>query len=340
MKDKLKKMQTQAIEAIKKSKGLKELEKVHLKYFGRKAGALNTVLKGLKDLSVEQKKEIGQLANQIKTTIEQEIDKRNKEIADEEIIQKVDKEWVDITLPGNKKDIGSLHPITQIQYEIEDIFTSMGFNVFDGPEIESDFYNFQAANIPPDHPARDMQDTFWLEDNNILRTHTTASQVRAMEMYGAPLRVIVPGRVFRYENTDASHENTFNQIEGLMVDKEISMANLISVMKTLVEGVLKREVKIRVRPGFFAFVEPGIEMDINCEICDGAGCKVCKNTGWLELLPAGLVHPNVLKAGGVDPGKYMGFAFGLGLDRLVMMKYGIEDIRHFNSGDLRFLKQF
>ena len=340
MKEKLIKMQKQALDAIAKAKNSADLEKIHLKYFGRKSGALNSVLKNLKDLSDKQKKEIGMTANVIKVSIEEATQKKRKEFGDEEITQKVEKEWIDITAPGEKKEIGAINPILQVQYEIEDIFTSLGFTIYDGPELESDYYNFQAVNVPQDHPARDMQDTFWLDDNNLLRTHTSASQVRAMEAYGAPLKVIVPGRVFRFEATDASHENTFYQVEGLMIDKNISIANLISVMTTLVSGILKREVKIRVRPGYFPFVEPGFELDINCAICQGAGCKVCKHSGWLELLPAGMVHPNVLRAGGVDPEVYSGFAFGLGLDRLAMMKYGIEDIRHFLSGDLRFLKQF
>jgi len=217
----------------------------------------------------------------------------------------------------------------------------------DGPELESDFYNFVAVNIPPNHPARDMQDTFYIDKKNmdgeydlVMRTHTSSVQVRAMQKYGAPLRCVVPGKCFRCEAIDACHEHTFYQMEGLMIDKNISLANLISVMKELLSGIFKKEMEIRVRPGFFAFVEPGLELDIKCTICGGKGCPSCKNSGWLELLPSGMVHPKVLEYGGIDPKKYSGFAFGLGLTRLAMMKYGIDDIRLFNGGDLRFLEQF
>ena len=216
----------------------------------------------------------------------------------------------------------------------------MGFEIHDGPEVETDYYNFEALNIPKHHPARDMQDTFWTEDGNLLRTHTSAIQVRAMEKVTPPFRIVGPGRVFRYESTDASHENTFYQVEGMMVDREITVAHLIFVMKELLKEIFHREVTVRLRPGYFPFVEPGFELDIHCLICGGKGCSVCKQSGWVELLPCGLVHPNVLRMGGIDPEEWSGFAFGLGLNRLIMMKYGINDIRHFLSGDIRFLKQF
>jgi phenylalanyl-tRNA synthetase alpha chain len=216
----------------------------------------------------------------------------------------------------------------------------MGFEILDGPEVETDYYNFEALNIPPYHPARDMQDTFWTEDGNLLRTHTSAIQIRGMERLKPPFRVIGPGRVFRYESIDASHENTFYQVEGMMIDKDISVAHLIYFMKTLLKEIFKRDITIRLRPGYFPFVEPGFELDIQCLICGGKGCSVCKYSGWLELLPCGLVQPNVLRYGKIDPDKWSGFAFGLGLNRLVMMRYGINDIRHFLSGDIRFLYQF
>jgi len=253
-------------------------------------------------------------------------------------------DWLDVTLtkPGLLQEYqrGHLHPISQIQYEIEDIFTSMGFEILDGPEVETDYYNFEALNIPPYHPARDMQDTFWTEDGNLLRTHTSAIQIRGMERLKPPFRVIGPGRVFRYESIDASHENTFYQVEGMMIDKDISVAHLIYFMKTLLKEIFKRNITIRLRPGYFPFVEPGFELDIQCLICGGKGCSVCKYSGWLELLPCGLVQPNVLRYGKIYPDKWSGFAFGLGLNRLVMMRYGINDIRHFLSGDIRFLYQF
>jgi phenylalanyl-tRNA synthetase alpha chain len=231
--------------------------------------------------------------------------------------------------------MGSVHPVTAVQWEIERAFERLGFTVEAGPEMESEYNNFEALNIPATHPARDMQDTFWTKRGMVLRTHTSPVQFRAMKKFGAPLRIIAPGRCFRQETVDASHETTFHQVEGLVIDVGISIPNLIAMAKTLLTEVMKREVELRVRPGYFPFVEPGIEIDMNCQICDGKGCATCGQSGWLEILPAGMVHPNVLVAGGIDIEKYTGFAFGLGLTRLAMMKYGIKDIRVLNAGDLR-----
>jgi len=230
---------------------------------------------------------------------------------------------------------GSVHPVTAVQWEIEDILGRLGFVVVAGPEMETDYYNFEALNIPAMHPARDMQDTFWLANGWLLRTHTSPCQVRAMERLGPPLRIIAPGRCFRYETEDASHANTFFQLEGLMIDRNISIANLIAVMKLILSEIFHHEVRIRLRPGYFPFVEPGFELDMECGICGGAGCATCKKSGWIEILPCGMVHPNVLRFGNIDPHEYTGFAFGLGLTRLAMMKYGMRDIRGLNSGDLR-----
>lgn len=241
----------------------------------------------------------------------------------------------DPTLPGPLAVRGSLHPVTAVQWEVEDILARLGFVVVAGPEMETEYYNFEALNIPAMHPARDMQDTFWLDTGRLLRTHTSPCQVRAMEKLGAPLRVIAPGRCFRYETEDASHANTFHQLEGLMIDRGISIANLIAVMKLILTEIFHRDVKVRLRPGFFPFVEPGFELDMSCAICEGAGCPTCKRSGWVEILPCGMVHPNVLRFGGIDPDHYTGFAFGLGLTRLAMMRYGVRDIRGLNSGDLR-----
>ncbi len=241
----------------------------------------------------------------------------------------------DPTLPGAVIARGSVHPVTAVQWEVEDILARLGFVVVGGPEMETDYYNFEALNIPAMHPARDMQDTFWLDNGRLLRTHTSPCQVRAMERLGPPLRIIAPGRVFRYETEDASHGNTFHQLEGLMIDRGISIANLIAVMKLILSEVFHREVKVRLRPGYFPFVEPGFELDMSCAICGGTGCATCKRSGWVEILPCGMVHPNVLRFGGIDPHEYTGFAFGMGLTRLAMMKYGIRDIRVLNSGDLR-----
>ncbi len=340
----LQKLKIEASEAIANAKSIQELEQAELKYFGRKEGQLNNILKSLKELDLEEKKKFGQLANEIKEELVLLIVNKKNELQKIEIAQELENDFIDTSLPGKKIAKGSLHPLSIVQYELEDLFKSLGFMVLDGPELESDYYNFEALNIPVDHPARDTQDTFYVKNQEnekmVLRTHTSPVQVRAMQKYGAPLRAVVPGRVFRYESIDASHDNTFNQLEGIMIDKNISITNLIAVMKTLLKGIFKKDVKVRLRPGYFPFVEPGFELDINCLICGGKGCSVCKQTGWVELLPCGMVHPNVLRAGGIDPNEYSGFAFGLGLTRLVMMRYGIDDIRHINSADLRFVKQF
>jgi phenylalanyl-tRNA synthetase alpha chain len=288
----------------------------------------------------EERKRIGMLLNDAKQRIEAALDVRKQEFDTLVLRARLDAEWVDLTLPAPGPRRGHLHPITRIQRELEDLFVSLGFTVLDGPEVETEYYNFDALNIPRDHPARDMQDTFWLDGGNLLRTHTSPVQARGMERLGPPLRMIAPGRVFRNESVDASHEHTFYQIEGMMIDRDVSVAHLLYFMKTLLTAVFQREVTVRLRPGFFPFVEPGFELDIQCLICGGPGCPVCKQSGWVEQLGCGLVHPNVLRTSGIDPEEWSGFAFGLGLTRLVMMRYGIDDIRHLNGGDLRFLEQF
>ena len=328
----LKKDFLDALGQVKDAQGLAELE---LKYFSRK-GSLNQLLKGLQTVAQEERARFGRLANQLKQELT-ELYKKARQQYEQSPRHRL---AFDETWPGKLPKIGHLHPQTLIQRQLEQIFKQLGFRVLDGPEVESDYYNFTALNIPADHPAREMQDTFWLTNGHLLRTHTSPVQVRALQKYGAPFRGVVPGRVFRYEATDASHEHTFYQMEGLMVDRNITVANLIAVMKLLLESIFQRDVEVRLRPGYFPFVEPGFELDIRCLICDGKGCSVCKKTGWVELIPCGLVHPNVLKEGGLDPQVFTGFAFGLGLTRLVMMKYGIDDIRLLLGSDLRFLKQF
>ncbi len=341
MKDKLIQLKNKVLEELKSVKNGEVLRDLEIKYLGRK-GELTGILRGIASLTDEEKKKIGGLANEIK----KELHIKFKEVKDIIEGSREEQDFIDVTLPGEKYKQGHLHPLTKVQNELEDLFTSLGFMVLDGPELESDFYNFEALNIPPSHPARDMQDTFYIDSGEdkecdmVMRTHTSPVQVRAMRKYGAPFRGVVPGRTFRCESIDACHDHTFDQMEGLMIDENISLANLIAVMKELLRGIFKKDIKVRVRPGYFPFVEPGVELDIECTICGGKKCPTCKNTGWLELLPAGMVHPNVLKYGGIDSDKYSGFAFGLGLTRLVMMKYGVDDIRLFNSGDLRFLNQF
>jgi phenylalanyl-tRNA synthetase alpha chain len=315
------------------------LEAVRVDAVGRK-GALAEISKGMGKLSPEERKRIGMLLNDAKQRIEGALDARKQEFDAIALRARLDAEWVDLTLPAPGPRRGHLHPITRIQRELEDLFISLGFTVLDGPEVETEYYNFDALNIPRDHPARDMQDTFWLDGGNLLRTHTSPVQVRGMERLGPPLRMIAPGRVFRNESVDASHEHTFYQLEGMMIDRDVSVAHLLYFMKTLLTAIFQREVTVRLRPGYFPFVEPGFELDIQCLICGGPGCPVCKQSGWVELLPCGLVNPNVLRTSGIDPEEWGGFAFGLGLTRLVMMRYGIDDIRHLHGGDLRFLEQF
>jgi len=336
---KLEKFLEEAQSAIQETKDLHSISELRVKYLGRKS-EIASILKQLGSLPPEERPRIGKISNDVKQKIDQALVRRSEELSDTLFETVGNREKIDITEPGTKTDIGHLHPITQIRMELEDIFTSMGFTIATGPEVELDYYNFEGLNIPRDHPARDIQDTFWTTEGSLLRTHTSNVQVRTMDTFSPPIRVVSPGRVFRYEETDASHEHTFYQVEGLMVDENISVSNLIAVMKTMLKEVFRREVKVRLRPGYFPFVEPGFELDIDCQICGGRGCPVCKYSGWVEFLGCGLVHPNVLEMGGIDSKRYSGFAFGMGLDRLVMTKYGIDDIRLFHRGDLRFLEQF
>lgn len=313
-------------------------------FIGKK-GALAGVMNGLKSASLETKKAVGAEANRLKALFTQAIEEKAQALETAAVNETLKSRRVDLSLRNSLTEAGSdsggYHPVTLIQREIEDIFLSMGFEVLDGPHIEDEFHNFEALNIPDTHPARDMQDTFWFKDMaHLLRTHTSAIQIRGMENHRPPFKFVGPGKVFRCESVDASHEMVFHQIEGMMIGTDISVANLIYFMKTLLTQIFGKTVEVRLRPGFFPFVEPGFELDIKCLICGGRGCSVCKQQGWLELLPCGMVHPNVLRAGGIDPEVYNGFAFGLGLDRLVMMRYGIDDIRHIHSGDLRFIEQF
>jgi phenylalanyl-tRNA synthetase alpha chain len=339
MKEILKNIKNEAFKAIKEARSLQQLKDIHDFYVGRKKGKLTEILKSLKNLSIKDKRVFGPFANEIKQELQKKIELKKDELTKESIDLK--KEKIDFSLPGEKTNLlANLHPISQIQYEVEDLFTSMGFMILDGPELESEYYNFDSVNMPFYHPARDTQDTFWVTDKFLMRTQTSSVQIRALEEYGAPLKAIVPGRVFRAEEQDASHSHTFYQVEGLMVDKNISVANLIGAMKAILSKIFNHDVVIRLRPGYFPFVEPAFELDIQCMICKGVGCPTCKNNGWIELIPCGMIHPNVLKYGDVDPHEYSGFAFGLGLDRLVMMRYRISDIRYFLKGDIRFLKQF
>ncbi len=302
------------------------------KYLGKKS-RFSEIMSSLKNMSVSEKKEFGSLINNTKKEMEEKIN--NKIISLESKSNILFDDTVVYETP-----IGSLHPVTIVAKEVTDILKRMGFTVVSGPEMETEYYNFEALNVPKDHPARDMQDTYYLSNGMVLRTQTSDNQIHAMENYGAPLRICAPGRTFRNEDLDANHENTFFQIEGMVIDEDVSIENLMYVMQELLKNIFKTELKVRLRPGFFPFTEPSYEMDMSCVICGGKGCPTCKNSGWIELIGCGMVHPNVLKAGGIDASKYSGFAFGIGLTRLAMMKYKISDIRGLNSGDIRYLSNF
>ena len=337
--DSIERQETLFLARIEAAATLEEVESARVEALGRK-GALTLVSKEMGKLVPEDRARAGKLLNSAKQKLEAAIEAKAKAFETAKLNARLEAEWLDLTLPAPGPQRGHLHPITRIQRELESLFASLGFAVLDGPEVETEYHNFDALNIPPDHPARDMQDTFWLDGGNLLRTHTSPVQVRGMERLGPPLRMIAPGRVFRNESVDASHEHTFYQLEGMMIDRDVSVANLIYFMKTLLSSIFHREVTVRLRPGYFPFVEPGFELDIQCLICGGPGCAVCKQSGWVELLPCGLVNPNVLRMSGIDPAEWNGFAFGLGLTRLAMMRYGIGDIRQLQGGDLRFLEQF
>lgn len=346
MENKLKDIKNKVLNEVSKIKDLKDFQALEKKYLGRK-GEFTNLIKEVKNLAEDKRPIVGRFANDVKLEMETAFTKA-KEIFDIAVDDAKDiVSSFDPTLKIKKDNIGHLHPSTIVQNKVVDIFNSMGFMVLDAPELESEYYNFEALNIPKTHPARDMQDTYFIKTDKkskkseklVLRTHTSAKQVRAIEEFGAPLRAIFPGKCFRNEATDASHDNTFYQLEGLMIGKDISISNLVAVMNNLLSEVFNREVKTRLRPGYFPFVEPGFELDINCLICGGTGCSVCGD-GWVELMPCGLVHPKVLEAGGLDSKEWTGFAFGMGLTRLVMMLYEINDIRLLQSGDLRFTRQF
>ena len=339
MKDKVTQLRRQFNEALEQAKTSEDMNPVRVAFLGKK-GEIAALMTQLKTAAPEVKKELGKEINLFKAYAEKSITEtvtRLQKMEQDEALRRA--ECYDVSLPTIYPG-GSYHPITLVQREIEDIFVGMGFTVEDYVEITDDYHCFEALNIPKHHPARDMQDTYYLSNGQLLKTQTSAAQNMIMKKYGAPLRAIFPGRCFRNESIDACHENTFFQVEGMVIDENISVSNLIYTLKTMLSEVFQRDISVRLRPGFFPFVEPGFELDINCLICGGEGCPSCKNSGWLELCPCGMIHPNVLKAGGIDTEKSTGFAFWLGLTRLAMMKYGIKDIRTLNSGDLKALSQF
>ena len=350
MKIDLKKLENKAKKDLKSAKNLKELDEAFKMSLGR-SGELTEVLRSLSKLSKAQRVKTGKEANILRNVLKDEFEKRAFELEQEEVRSKQEGEWIDTSAPGKKVQKGHLHPLTLTHRKIREVFSAMGFAVVEGPEMESEWYNFDALNIPADHPARDLWDTFWLkankgqkvskkEEKTLLRTHTSPVQVRHMEGNNPPLMIIAPGRVFRYEATDAHHNFDFFQLEGLVIGKDISVAHFRAILLEFYCRFFGKEVNIRLRPSFFSFTEPSFEVDMSCIICNQKGCSSCGHTGWLEMMGAGMVHPNVLKAAGYMPGKWQGFAFGMGLDRLVMMKYKVDDVRLLLSGDIRFLEQF
>ena len=338
MEDKIREIKMEFDKRVIDANSMEQIEALRVEFLGKK-GKVTDLMQGLRDVPAESRRDVGIAINNLKQYIEGLLESKILEAKKMELEKEINSaERIDITLPSEEK-LGSLHPITIVQKEVEEIFKSMGFMVEDGNEVETEFNNFDAVNVPRNHPARDMQDTFWLDNGEVLKTQTSAGQNRILRKYGAPLRVIFPGRCFRNESVDASHENTFFQLEGMMVGKDINVANLIYFMKTMLSKVLKKDVDVRLRPGFFPFTEPSFELDVTCPFCGGKGCPTCKQGGWIELCPCGMIHPEVLRMGGVDASKYQGFAFGLGLTRLAMMKYNIKEIRTFNSGNIPFLSQ-
>ena len=337
MKERIEQLRVEFNGELALAASMESLEELRITYLGKK-GQVAALMQQLR--FAEDKKAAGQLINDFKNEVEAAIGEARENARQREIEAKVREAKKYNPTLSYPRELGSYHPITLATREVEEVFVSMGFTIENYDEIVDDYKCFEALNIPKHHPARDMQDTYYLDNGQLLKTHTSAAQNYIMKKYGAPLRAIFPGRCFRNESTDACHENTFFQMEGMMIDENISISNLIYFMKTMLSEVFRRDVKVRLRPGFFPFVEPGFELDINCEICGGDGCPSCKNSGWLELCPCGMIHPNVLSEGGIDTEKYSGFAFGLGLTRLAMMKYGVKDIRDFNSGSLKALSQF
>ena len=339
MKEQLEAIRQEAEAALQTCTDAKQLDAIRVQYLGKK-GALTAILKQMGKLSAEERPVMGQLANAVRSDIESAITKQQAAIAEAALEQKLQSETLDITLPGKQKKIGGLHPLTIVENEIKEIFLGMGFSVADGPEVEYDYYNFEALNLPPDHPARDTQDTFYITDNILLRTQTSSVQVHVMEQQKPPIRVISPGRVFRSDAIDATHSPLVHQVEGLVVDKGITMADLKGTLELLMQRLYGDDCKIRLRPHHFPFTEPSAEVDVMCYNCYGKGCRLCKGEGYIELLGAGMVHPKVLEGCGIDSNVYSGFAFGLGLERIVMRRYNIQDMRLLFENDYRFLEQF
>lgn len=342
LKAKIESLKEEALAKVAASENLDVLNQVRVAYLGKK-GPLTEVLRGMKDLSAEERPKVGALANVVRDEITTMLEEKKATLEMKKINEALANEAIDVTLPGSYVSVGQPHVLTQIIEEIEDLFIGMGYEVIEGPEVEEDRYNFEMMNLPKDHPARDMQDTFYITEEILLRTHTSPVQARTMEKHDfakGPLKMISPGRVYRRDSDDATHSHQFHQIEGLVIDKNITMGDLKGTLEVFAKQLFGADREIRLRPSYFPFTEPSVEVDVSCFKCGGAGCNVCKHTGWIEILGAGVVHPNVLEMAGIDSSVYGGFAFGMGPDRVAMLKYGIDDIRHFYQNDVRFLNQF
>lgn len=341
MKEQLESLKTEALQKIEETKTQKELQSVRVAYLGKK-GSITGILKGMGKLPQEERPVIGEVANRVREAITEAIEQKNNQLEQEALEEQLNAEAVDVTLPGRPVQVGGSHLLTSIIEEIEDLFIGMGFEIREGPEVETDYFNFEALNLPKNHPARDMQDSFYITNELLLRTHTSPVQARTMLEYEGQkaFKMICPGKVYRRDNDDATHSHQFTQIEGLYVDRNVRMSDLKGTLDVFAKKMFGADREIRLRPSFFPFTEPSVEMDISCKSCYGKGCSVCKESGWIEILGAGMVHPNVLSMAGYDPDQYTGFAFGMGPDRIAMLKYGISDIRNFYTNDKRFLNQF
>jgi len=339
MREQLNNIKAQAEKALSSVLSIQELESIRVKYLGKK-GELTAVLRGMGALSAEERPVIGQLANEVRSYIENVLSQKMKELVEKEKKIRLERETIDITMPGRSRSFGTRHPLTQVIDEIKEVFLGMGYQIAEGPEVELDYYNFEAMNIPKNHPSRDVQDTFYINDNVVLRTHTSPVQARVMKTQKLPIRIICPGRVYRSDEVDATHSPVFHQVEGLVVDRGVTMGDLVGTLQVFAKALFGEDTKIRLRPHHFPFTEPSAEVDVSCWSCHGAGCRMCKGEGWIEILGAGMVSPKVLRECGIDPTEYSGFAFGLGVERVAMARFNIDDMRLFTENDVRFLKQF
>ncbi|SDZ53787.1 phenylalanyl-tRNA synthetase alpha chain [Evansella caseinilytica] len=341
MLDRLQELKEEALKKVEAAESVKELKDIRIAYLGKK-GPVTEVLKGMGKLTAEERPKVGQMANEVRAAVAVSIEEKEQKLEEAALAEKLRAESIDVTLPGRPTVKGARHPLTSVIETIEDIFIGMGFTVAEGPEVETDYYNFESLNLPKHHPSRDMQDTFFITSDLLLRTQTSPVQTRTMEKHEGkgPVKIICPGKVYRRDEDDATHSHQFMQIEGLLVDEGIRMSDLKGIFEQFVKRYFGEDREIRLRPSYFPFTEPSAELDVSCAICGGSGCRTCKQTGWIEVLGSGMVHPNVLRMGGFDPEKYTGFAFGMGVERFAMLKYGIDDIRHFYTNDTRFLSQF